>query len=223
MAVNGAGLAAVAAGSVFVYAGLKGYSITQSFQDVLLGKSPARQNVANPIGDTSGVAQSGITQTGPSSATGAAIAQAALQYKGHPYCFGGAQGAPSQGCPAGTWDCSSFVNWVLGHDMKLDIPGFPGGSYNGDSHGPSSFTYAAWDGCVTIGHDASVTQAGDLCIWMNAVGHIGIAIGGGQMISALDPTDGTLVTPITGTASGIFLARRLKQTIAAPSGGGGKR
>ena len=37
--------------------------------------------------------------------------------------------------------------------------------------------------------------AGDLCVWPT---HIGIALGGSQMISALNPSLGTLVTPISG-------------------------
>jgi cell wall-associated NlpC family hydrolase len=197
--IDGPSLGLVAAGIVFGYAGFKGYSIPQTVQDIVTGKSPAGQPVAKPItGTAAGV-------TGASSATGEAIAQDALQYKGAGYVW---DGAPANG--PGQWDCSSFCNWVIGHDEKLAIPGFAAGTYTGAEHGPSSFIWAAWNGCTTIGHTAAVSQAGDLCIWMSLVGHIGIATGGGQMISAENPTDGTQVSDIDGFDNGLLIIRRLK-------------
>jgi cell wall-associated NlpC family hydrolase len=222
MAVPGVPLALIAGGGVLVYSGVENTTVAGVLQSLSKGKAP--QPGPFPAGpDTSGTAQAGIEPTGPGSATGAAIAQATLQYKGGAYCFGGSPNASTNGCPVGTVDCSSLINRSVGIDLKLAIPGFPAGTYDGTTHGPSSFAWAAWNGCVTIGTDPAAAEAGDLCIWMNAVGHIGVAIGAGQMVSALDPTDGILVTPISGTAAGIFLVRRLKATIAAPSGGGGKR
>jgi len=218
MAVPGVALALVAAGGVLVYSGVENTSVAGVLRSLSKGKAPQPGPFPAGGGGTPGVAQAGTEPTGPGSATGAAIAQDALQYKGAGYVWAG---APAQGI--GHWDCSSFVNWVCGHDLGLAIPEFPAGTYDGSSHGPSSFTWAAWTGCVTVGNDAAQAQAGDLCIWMNAVGHIGIAIGGGQMISALDPSDGTQVTPISGTASGVFLVRRIKATITPPNAGGPKR
>lgn len=49
------------------------------------------------------------------SASGQAIAADALRYKGAPYVWGGAK-------PSG-WDCSGFVNYVIGHDLGMTIPG----------------------------------------------------------------------------------------------------
>ena len=49
MAVNGGALAAVAAGIVAAYAGIKGYSIPQTIQDLVTGKSPARQSQAAAV------------------------------------------------------------------------------------------------------------------------------------------------------------------------------
>jgi len=217
MAVPGVPLALVAGGAVLVYSGVENTPVAGVLRSLSKGQAP-KPGPFPAGGDTSGVAQAGIEPTGPGSATGTAIAQDALQYKDAGYVW---DGAPALGI--GNWDCSSFCNWVIGHDEGMAIPEFPAGTYDGSSHGPSSFIWAAWTGCQTIGHDPSAAQAGDLCIWMNAVGHIGIAIGGGQMISALDQTDGTKVTPISGTASGVFLVRRLKATIAPPSAGGPKR
>lgn len=211
--VDGIALGTIFAGSLSLYAGLTGKSIPAALQAVVQGKSPATAAAANPITGAGAVPDNPV---GPGSATGQQIATDALAYQGHCYSFGGAPGTDGTSC----WDCSSFVNWVIGRDLGLAIPGVPAGQYDGADHGPSSFLWAAWTGCTTIGSDPSAAQAGDLCIWMNAVGHIGIAIGGGQMVSALDPSDGTKVTPISGTAAGVFLVRRLKATLA-PTGSGG--
>lgn len=51
MAVNGPALASVLAGSVFLYAGIKGKSITQAVQYVIQGKSPAQSPQTTAIAD----------------------------------------------------------------------------------------------------------------------------------------------------------------------------
>ena len=216
--VDGISLGLVAAGSLFAYAGLTGKSIPKALQAVVQGQSPATAPQSNPITGAAGGTVVPDNPAGASSATGSQIATDALAYQGHCYYFGGAPGTDGKSC----WDCSSFVNWVIGHDLRLAIPGYAAGAYDGSAHGPNSFEWAAWTGCTTIGSDPAAAESGDLCIWMNAVGHIGIATGNGQMVSALDPTDGTLVTPITGAASGVFLVRRLKATLTT-GGSGTKR
>lgn len=120
------------------------------------------------------------------------IAGDALRYVGAGYVFGG---VPSRGI--GQWDCSSFVNWVMGHDLKMAIPGYSPGSYNGQVHGPVVLDYATWSGAST--HSGPPSR-GDLCVWpgAGAGGHIGIATSGNQMVSALDHIDGTKVTGIQG-------------------------
>lgn len=120
------------------------------------------------------------------------IAEDALRYQGAGYVFGG---VPSHGI--GQWDCSSFVNWVVGNDLGMSIPGFPAGTYKGQSHGPVVLDWATWSGAQT---HSGPPGRGDLCVWpgAGAAGHIGIAISGTQMISALDHIDGTKVTGISG-------------------------
>jgi hypothetical protein len=49
MAVNGTGLAAILAGSVFMYAGIKGKSVLGTVQAVVSGKDPKAAKSANPI------------------------------------------------------------------------------------------------------------------------------------------------------------------------------
>lgn len=126
--------------------------------------------------------------------TGPVIAADAQRYKGAGYTYGGNGSAP------GDWDCSSFVSYVLGHDLGMVLPG--GGKYGSpgyppSSHGPVVTDYANWGGASPV----NVPAAGDLCCWVGAgtAGHIGIAISGTQMISALNPSDGTTVTGIVGT------------------------
>ena len=52
-------------------------------------------------------------------------------------------------------------------------------------------------------------QPGDLCVWQT---HMGIYVGGGQMISALDPAQGTMVTTIAdgSPAAEILFCKRLR-------------
>lgn len=117
------------------------------------------------------------------------IAGTALQYRGKvPYVFGRAN-------PHG-WDCSGMVNYVLGHDLKMTLPGGVK-NFTGSWHGPVVVQYATWGGAAKV---SGPPQPGDLCIWpgVGAGGHIGIATGPETMISALNPQYGTAETPIQG-------------------------
>jgi cell wall-associated NlpC family hydrolase len=113
----------------------------------------------------------------------------AMKYKGRvPYVYGGAS-------PRG-WDCSGFINYLLGHDLKMTLPGGIKG-FQGQTHGPVVVSYATWSGAQTV---KGAPSPGDLVIWagLGPLGHIGIVTGPDQMISALDPQYGTAVTPIRG-------------------------
>jgi cell wall-associated NlpC family hydrolase len=115
--------------------------------------------------------------------SGDQVAAAALRYKGHPYVYG-------------VWDCSGFVNHVLGQDLKMTLPGGVRGYRGPPPHGPVVLDYAGWGAAVTV----QAGQRGDLAVWPGdgPNGHIGIVLGPNQMISALDPQYGTAVTPISG-------------------------
>jgi cell wall-associated NlpC family hydrolase len=138
--------------------------------------------------------------------SGAAIAADALKYKGAGYVYGGTAAS------VGDWDCSSFVSYVLGHDLGLALPGgvWGGAGMPPNAHGPVVTDYASWASTVGV----TSPQAGDLCCWVGTgtAGHIGIAISGTQMISALNGTLGTLVTAIVGTgpAGSPLVYRRLQ-------------
>ena len=156
-----------------------------------------------------------ITGAG-ASPTGQAIANDADQYQGAGYVWGG---IPARGI--GNWDCSSFSNEVIGHDMHMSIPGFPGGSYTGDVHGPSTLEWISWTGCRTVGRSGADAVAGDLCVWQT---HMGIAIGPNQMISAQSPSTGTQVSEIDGfIPSEQLFIRRLNATAVSTGSGGGRK
>jgi cell wall-associated NlpC family hydrolase len=138
---------------------------------------------------------------GGGSATDSAIANDALQYVGHAYVYGGAPGPDGKG----GWDCSSFVNYVLGHDLGMSIPG---GSWStvtddGNEHGPDVSDYVLWTGATTV----SSVAAGDLILFPPNT-HMGIATDGTNFVSAEDPQDGTAVAPIS-AGPGAWIARRI--------------
>jgi cell wall-associated NlpC family hydrolase len=190
-------------------------------KSVLQGRGLPAPEPAPPVSATLAAYESAVAQNIPAAGTpggppggsigGSSVATDALRYAGHCYVFGGAARKGS-----GCWDCSSFVNWVVGHDLRLAIPGVPAGGYDGSSHGP---VVAQW---LTTSLCKSVTkyQPGDLVIWgPNA--HMGIVTSPGQMISALNPALGTRITPIAAAHTGLPVFRRLVAAQSTGGGGGG--
>jgi len=178
MAYNGRALTATGLGLLFVWSGIRGWSVLATIGDLIKGQQPV-QSVAYPLQIT-GNSAPGATQ-GMGDAPGG-IAGIALQYVGHPYRFGGAPGKNAQN----PWDCSSYVNYVVGVKAGLAIPGNKPGKYTGTTHGPPTGVWAAWSGMGTV--KRADVQAGDILLW---VGHMGIATGNNTMISALNPAKGT--------------------------------
>lgn len=199
MPINGPALGALSIGSIFLYAAIKGKSVLASAQAIITGESPQSVKQSNPIASNTPVTDN-TSGNGSSSAGG--IAGAALKYQGHGYLYGGAPGANG----LADWDCSSFCNWVIGHDMKMSIPGFPNGTYDPFQHGPATLSWITYG--KFISHKANDAQAGDICVWQT---HMGIAIGNGKMISALNQHLGTKITTIQdGAPAGEMLfVRRL--------------
>jgi cell wall-associated NlpC family hydrolase len=189
--LNGIALAAVGAGSILIWSGIKGWSVLGTIGDVISGKAPNQEAVyslSDPGAPTNDALVGG--------ATGSAISDDALKYQGHAYNYGGAPGTNGES----PWDCSSFCNWVVGHDMHMAIPGYSPGQYNGSVHGPPTGSWGIWPGLRRLSR--SDVQAGDLIVW---AGHMGIAISNSHMVSALDPKHGTEVTPIDGYGNGPIL------------------
>jgi cell wall-associated NlpC family hydrolase len=98
--------------------------------------------------------------------------QLATQYTGVPYVFGGAT--------PGGWDCSGYVKWVAGQTLGINLP-----------HGVSAITRS---GAV---HPVSRAEAqpGDLVVFPGNA-HMGIFLGGNQMVHAPKPGDVTKIGTI---------------------------
>jgi cell wall-associated NlpC family hydrolase len=199
---KGIGFAAIGVGSLFVYAGIKGYSVPQTIQNIITGKKPATGQTEAVLTAAESPSSVGFLGSG----SGAAAAADALKYNGSPYVWGGAPAENIGPTGIGNHDCSSLANWVYGHDLGLAIPFYGVGKYDGSQHGPPTMTWLAWTGCTTIGSDPSQAQAGDVCVWQT---HMGIALGPNQMISAQDPSLGTGISNIALPGEQLFV-RRLK-------------
>ena len=108
----------------------------------------------------------------------------AMRYLGIPYKWGGA--SPSTG-----FDCSGFTQYVFAQ-IGVSLPHYTGSQY-------------------AMGTPVSrdQLQAGDL-VFFNGLGHMGIYIGGGNMIHAPHTGDVVKISPMTGWYSSTYVgARRL--------------
>lgn len=196
--VNGIALSAVGIGVLLIWSGIKGWALLGTAGDIIVGKAVNQPNsnpLSNPLAE-------------PSSNTGAALgvgelgvptnnlAAVAVQYQGHAYLYGGAPGRDG----SKPWDCSSFCNWVASVKLGLPIPGYGPGKYDGTVHGPPTGGWGTWTGLRSVSR--ADVAAGDLIIWLN---HMGIAINNSQMISALNPSQGTKITTIDGNGNGPLL------------------
>jgi cell wall-associated NlpC family hydrolase len=209
MPVSGLGVAYTLSGFVLLWSGVKNASIKDTLTAFLKGTVPAQGPAQDlTIGVTDSSTGSNADSSGAASGASVSdnsIASDALKYVGHSYVYGGAPGTDG----TSGWDCSSFCNWVLGHDLGMTLPGDTSPGYSGTSHGPTTLSYLGWSNATTIGHSASLAEAGDLCVWQT---HMGIATGGGNMVSALNEQLGTKETTIAGGAPGaeILFVRRIK-------------
>lgn len=213
--ISGTGLAALAVGSVFLYAGFRGKTVLGSVQALISGKSPETGPDANPISaPVEPAAQTeagGTVPGGPLSNN--AIAAAAQGSIGHPYHFGGAPGTDGKS----PWDCSSAVNYWTAVDCGLPIPGFPAGSYTGSVHGPPTGSWLLWGYLQHVARKDVI--AGDILVYQT---HMGVAISNTDMISAEDPKDSTEQSTIDGMTRSlgeVLFCRRYPVNVTSPGGG----
>lgn len=187
--LSGVGLAITATGAYLVYAGVEDVAPLDGIRQLLSGKlpTPTPQKVTTVDYSSTPVAPSVADSTAIAGAASGnlnlQIYAAARQYanKGIMYKFGGSQ-SPSVG-----FDCSGLVNWCLGHDLGLTLPGNSQPGFSGIEHGPVTQQYYVWSGATTV--DPKGIEPGDLVCW---TGHIGIASTNGKFIAA--PTFGRQVT-----------------------------
>lgn len=118
------------------------------------------------------------------------ISADALKYVGAGYVFGGNASA------IGKWDCSSFVSYVLGHDLGLPLPGGKWGDpgFPPHAHGPTTLQYLVYGSAL----NRSQVQAGDLVVWNT---HMGIAISPSQIVAARTTATGTGLSTIDGVTA----------------------
>ena len=119
--------------------------------------------------------------TAPTSATGQALADYALQFQGYPYVAGG-------NTPSG-WDCSGFVQWVFAQ-FGVSLPHYSG---------------AQMSVGTAVG---SIAEAAPGDIIVNTQ-HAAIYIGNGMVINALNPAQGTQVTSLAVFSGGYAIRRVL--------------
>lgn len=188
--MNGRAAVLIATGSLLVWSGVRGWSVLGVAGDLVTGRRPT-QTAINTL--TSGVIGDVTSGIGFASGSAAAIAQS---YIGHAYRFGGSPGKNG----ANPWDCSSFVNYVMGVKLGRPIPGNAAGRYDGTSHGPTTVLWGSWSGIHHV--KRGEVQAGDIVVWLD---HMGIATSNTSMVSALNPQQGTRETPIEGYGNGPVL------------------
>ncbi|MDK0787816.1 NlpC/P60 family protein [Clostridium perfringens] len=122
---------------------------------------------------------SGSTVAPPSEGAASAVVSYAYQFIGRPYVFGAT--GPD------TFDCSGFTSYVYRNAVGREI---------------TRITYTQINQGRPVSRDQ--LQPGDL-VFTNGVEHVGIYVGGGQMIHAARPGVGVIVGPIYNFSS----ARRI--------------
>jgi cell wall-associated NlpC family hydrolase len=182
----------VGGGILFLWSGLTGRKWSSVLKALISGQDPRTVKPNQAIAGTpaSLIAQAnagGVSATVGSPGSG--FANDLLSFVGKaPYVWGGAN-------PRG-WDCSGACNWCICHDNHHAIPGFAGGTFTGNTHGPPTGIWLAW---CAAGNATSLTaaqcQANDLVIWQT---HMGIATSNTEFVSAVDVQQGTTVGPIHG-------------------------
>lgn len=176
-------------GGLLLWSGINNKGVLTTARDLLQGNRPApgpAQSFNVNLGSLGGGSAGPAPGSSPSG-----VVNDALKYNGNRYVWGGVPGT-TVGVNNGT-DCSGFVNMVVGRDLGQPIPGYGAGQYRGASHGPPTGAWLIWGGVRGLSRDQ--LQPGDLIVWQT---HMGIYIGNGQMISALDTKDGVKVTTLNG-------------------------
>jgi peptidoglycan DL-endopeptidase CwlO len=139
----------------------------------------ARPPVSNP-GGVGVAAATPETSVAPPSRYGGVVG-IAMQYIGVPYRWGGAS-------PSG-FDCSGFVMYVYAQ-VGVSMPHYTGAQYS-----------------MGVPVSRSDLQPGDL-VFFNGLGHVGIYIGGGQMIHAPHTGDFVKVSAMTGWYASTYVGAR---------------
>lgn len=168
------------------WAGLKGFMASQYLTKTTAALSE-RGGSGNGTGNNNGGTPGGSNTGG---ASGNAIVSYAMRYLGYPYVW--ATRGPS------SFDCSGFTYWVILNTLGIDI-------------GAGTWTQASAGVAVSQAN----LQPGDLVFHQNTyttgLSHVGIYIGNGQMINALNENAGVVISDLNSTyfSTRWYGARRL--------------
>jgi cell wall-associated NlpC family hydrolase len=124
--------------------------------------------VQAPAAQTASTSSLSTQSVSTASVSSGGIVGTAMQGVGGGYVWGGTA--------FGAWDCSGFTQWVFAQN-GIDLP------------------RTTWSQ-FAAGTPTSTPQPGDL-VSQNGGNHVGIYLGGGKMISALNPTQGTQVHDVS--------------------------
>lgn len=183
MPINDRAIPFILAGGILAYSGLRGKNVSAVVRSLIMGKNPSvlpSSLAATPAEGWAAVSQD-VSAAGRSD-----VASAALRYVGVPYRWGGAS-------PNG-WDCSGFVNYVIGHDLGRALPGVSR-NFDGSWHGPIAAMWYVWAGASTVPRDQALP--GDLACWPT---HMGICVDNAHMVNAYTWGHPTSVTGIESMA-----------------------
>lgn len=122
-----------------------------------------------PAAQVTGTHQSFNSTTDPASGTRQQVLEHAMEGLGGAYVWGGHSFK--------AWDCSGFVSYVY--------------AQSGISLNP--YTYSM----VTQLAPVTTPQPGDI-VFTDGFSHVGIYLGNGQMISAMNPSQGTMISSVDG-------------------------
>jgi cell wall-associated NlpC family hydrolase len=206
--IDGKALTTIGVGIVFAWSGVKGWNVLNTLGDLVAGRTPSGTNALPLTNDTSTSGRAIPQTVGPGSASNQSLATLALSYVGHAYSYGGRPGADG----TGAWDCSSFVNYLVGVKLGWAIPGYGPGKYDGKSHGPTTIQWGSWDAGMRRITRQEV-GAGDIIVWF---GHMGVALSNNTMVSALNARVGTATSAIEGYGNGpVLMYGRIKFNVGA--------
>jgi hypothetical protein len=169
---SGPALAAIAAGALFVTAGIKGWSIPQTIQDVIQGKNPLKDtaNTANQI-SVSSISQ--IESEGADAAAGTSS---------------GASGTPGAYSSEGVTNCITVAKYLMANGYnRAGAAGIAGCIYgessgNPEATGAGSYGLIQWQGSqyasLVTGNPAAdfATQLPAIITYNNAQGADRVAI-----------------------------------------------
>lgn len=180
--ISGVALAAIGAGWLLAYAGMRNVTPLQALRDLLSMHPPGVSTSGTSLAtSTSGGVATATTEGSVSSGIGAKIVASAQHYIGVPYRFGGAD-------PSG-FDCSGLVTYVLHHDCGVNLP---------DNSHTNTTQFLSWNGLITV--PAIQRLPGDLVC---TGGHIQIYVGSDSVIEA--PHTGAVVRQVRGwQPAGVF-------------------